>query len=72
MWPCLSTQCYSAAGAAAVAVCVCAPQKAGVPTVPGSEGLIADEKDAVKVAKEVGFPLMIKATAGGFWGVFGV
>jgi len=40
-------------------------KKAGVPTVPGSEGLIADEKDAVKVAKEVGFPLMIKATAGG-------
>lgn len=36
-----------------------------MPTVPGSEGLIADEKDAVKVAKEVGFPLMIKATAGG-------
>jgi acetyl-CoA carboxylase biotin carboxylase subunit len=39
-------------------------QKAGVPTVPGSEGLIGDDKDAVRVAKEVGFPLMIKATAG--------
>jgi biotin carboxylase len=46
-------------------------QKAGVPTVPGSEGLVADEKDAVKVAKEVGFPLMIKATAGGWVGGFG-
>eukprot|EP00879_Flechtneria_rotunda_P000765 GHRR01000886.1.p1 GENE.GHRR01000886.1~~GHRR01000886.1.p1 ORF type:complete len:559 (+),score=180.35 GHRR01000886.1:157-1833(+) len=40
-------------------------KKAGVPTVPGSEGLIADDKEAVEVAKEVGFPLMIKATAGG-------
>jgi biotin carboxylase len=35
-----------------------------VPTVPGSEGLIADEKDALAVAEVVGFPLMIKATAG--------
>lgn len=48
-----------------VLVWCCPPvQKAGVPTVPGSEGLVADEADAVKVAREVGFPLMIKATAG--------
>ncbi|KAF6264929.1 biotin carboxylase [Scenedesmus sp. NREL 46B-D3] len=40
-------------------------KKAGVPTVPGSEGLIADEKDALAVSEVVGFPLMIKATAGG-------
>uniref|UniRef100_A0A383V4X9 Biotin carboxylase n=1 Tax=Tetradesmus obliquus TaxID=3088 RepID=A0A383V4X9_TETOB len=40
-------------------------KKAGVPTVPGSEGLIQDEKDALAVADVVGFPLMIKATAGG-------
>ncbi len=38
---------------------------AGVPTVPGSDGLVLDEADAVKVAGEVGFPVMIKATAGG-------
>jgi Carbamoyl-phosphate synthase L chain, ATP binding domain len=43
----------------------CGVQSAGVPTVPGSEGLIKDEADAIKVAREVGFPVMIKATAGG-------
>jgi acetyl-CoA carboxylase biotin carboxylase subunit len=36
-----------------------------VPTVPGSDGLIKDSEDAVKVAAQVGFPIMIKATAGG-------
>ncbi|KAF8070883.1 biotin carboxylase 1 [Scenedesmus sp. PABB004] len=40
-------------------------KKAGVPTVPGSEGLISDDTEALRVAGEVGFPLMIKATAGG-------
>ncbi len=39
--------------------------KAGVPCVPGSEGLLEDAKHAVKVAKEIGFPVMMKATAGG-------
>jgi len=39
--------------------------KAGVPTVPGSEGLIDTLNDALKAAKEVGYPVMIKATAGG-------
>lgn len=39
--------------------------KAGVPTVPGSEGLIDTLDDAIKAAKEVGYPVMIKATAGG-------
>ncbi|PRW56214.1 biotin carboxylase chloroplastic [Chlorella sorokiniana] len=38
---------------------------AGVPTVPGSEGLIKDSEDAVRVANQIGFPIMIKATAGG-------
>ena len=38
---------------------------AGVPTVPGSAGLIRDDKEALEVAAVVGFPLMIKATAGG-------
>ena len=38
---------------------------AGVPTVPGSDGLIADEAEGIEVARQVGFPVMIKATAGG-------
>ncbi len=37
----------------------------GVPTIPGSEGLITDEVMAQAVAGKIGFPLMIKATAGG-------
>ncbi len=41
------------------------PQNAGVPTVPGSEGLIRDDADAVANAQRIGFPVMIKATAGG-------
>lgn len=39
--------------------------KAGVPTVPGSEGLLEDLEDARKTAKEIGYPVMMKATAGG-------
>lgn len=38
---------------------------AGVPVVPGSEGLIKDIKTAKKIAAEVGYPVMLKATAGG-------
>ncbi len=38
---------------------------ANVPVVPGSEGLIQNEKDAVRLAHEIGFPVLIKATAGG-------
>jgi acetyl-CoA carboxylase biotin carboxylase subunit len=40
-------------------------QKAGVPTVPGSDGLITNEKDAREIARKIGYPVMIKATAGG-------
>ena len=40
-------------------------KKAKVPTVPGSEGAIDNEKDAVEVAKKIGFPVIIKAVAGG-------
>ena len=40
-------------------------KKAGVPTVPGSEGLLKDVADAKKTAKKMGYPVMIKATAGG-------
>ncbi len=38
---------------------------AGVPVVPGSEGLIESEKQAVSTAKEIGYPVLIKASAGG-------
>jgi len=37
----------------------------GVPTVPGSEGIVAEVEDAVGVAEQIGFPIMIKASAGG-------
>ncbi|KAI5057225.1 hypothetical protein GOP47_0027240 [Adiantum capillus-veneris] len=40
-------------------------RKAGVPTVPGSEGLIETTEEAIRIAHEIGFPVMIKATAGG-------
>ena len=40
-------------------------QNSGVPCVPGSDGLLADEDEALKVAAEIGYPVMIKATAGG-------
>ncbi|WP_435623958.1 acetyl-CoA carboxylase biotin carboxylase subunit [Flagellimonas sp.] len=40
-------------------------KKAGVPTIPGSDGLLKDAADAKKVAKKMGYPVMIKATAGG-------
>lgn len=39
--------------------------KAGVPTVPGSDGLIEDMEAAASLALEIGFPVMIKAAAGG-------
>ncbi|MBJ44928.1 MAG: acetyl-CoA carboxylase biotin carboxylase subunit [Planctomycetaceae bacterium] len=38
---------------------------ADVPVVPGSDGLIEDESEAMRVAHEIGFPVLIKATAGG-------
>ncbi len=40
-------------------------QEAGVSTVPGYMGLIADADEAVKISNEVGYPVMIKASAGG-------
>lgn len=39
--------------------------KAGVDVVPGSEGLVQDEADALAVANGIGFPVIMKATAGG-------
>jgi len=38
---------------------------AGVPTVPGSEGIIEDPEEALALAEVIGFPVIIKATAGG-------
>ncbi len=38
---------------------------AGVPVVPGSKGLIESEEEARRTAKEIGYPVLIKATAGG-------
>lgn len=40
-------------------------KEAGVPTVPGTEGLIEREEEAVAIANEIGYPVIIKATAGG-------
>ena len=40
-------------------------RSAGVPVVPGSDGLIENEAEAISSAKEIGFPVLIKATAGG-------
>ncbi|RYE22816.1 MAG: acetyl-CoA carboxylase biotin carboxylase subunit [Sphingobacteriales bacterium] len=39
--------------------------KAGVPVIPGSEGLLESLDEAKKVAKEMGYPIILKATAGG-------
>jgi acetyl-CoA carboxylase biotin carboxylase subunit len=42
-----------------------AMMKAGVPVLPGSVGVLEDEETAVKVARDVGFPVVLKASAGG-------
>lgn len=39
--------------------------EAGVPIVPGHTGVIADAKEAVTIANDIGYPVMLKATAGG-------
>ncbi|GFZ02556.1 acetyl Co-enzyme a carboxylase biotin carboxylase subunit [Actinidia rufa] len=40
-------------------------KNAGVPTVPGSDGLLQTTEEGIRLADEIGFPVMIKATAGG-------
>ncbi len=40
-------------------------READVPVVPGSDGIVADDAKAVEVAHEIGFPVLVKATAGG-------
>jgi acetyl-CoA carboxylase biotin carboxylase subunit len=39
--------------------------KAGVPVVPGSKGVLEDEEAAVRISREIGFPVILKASAGG-------
>jgi acetyl-CoA carboxylase biotin carboxylase subunit len=40
-------------------------KKAGVPVIPGSDGLLSSYEETAKLAKKIGYPVMIKATAGG-------
>jgi acetyl-CoA carboxylase biotin carboxylase subunit len=40
-------------------------KKAGVPTIPGSDGLLKDVKEGVGIAEKIGYPVILKATAGG-------
>jgi acetyl-CoA carboxylase biotin carboxylase subunit len=42
-----------------------AARAAGVPTTPGSEGAVADAAEAMRIAREIGFPVLLKASAGG-------
>ena len=39
--------------------------KAGVPVIPGSDGLLKDVKEGLTLAAEIGYPIILKATAGG-------
>src|SRR5215471_751198 len=39
--------------------------KLGIPVVPGSEGAVGPDQDAMAIAKSIGFPLLVKAAAGG-------
>lgn len=40
-------------------------KEVGVPVIPGSDGLIGDMEEAIRVARHIGYPVIIKATAGG-------
>jgi len=40
-------------------------KKAGLPTVPGSDGILKDEQEAKQIAREIGYPVLLKASAGG-------
>jgi len=40
-------------------------QKAGVPVLPGSDGVVTEESSALEIAQELGFPVIVKAAAGG-------
>ncbi|MFN8406677.1 MAG: acetyl-CoA carboxylase biotin carboxylase subunit [Sphingobacteriaceae bacterium] len=40
-------------------------KKAGVPTIPGSDGLLTDVAEGIQIANKIGYPVILKATAGG-------
>ncbi|MFN7065119.1 MAG: acetyl-CoA carboxylase biotin carboxylase subunit [Aquificaceae bacterium] len=40
-------------------------KKTGLPTVPGSDGILKDEQEAKQIAREIGYPVLLKASAGG-------
>ncbi len=40
-------------------------KEAGVPIVPGSQGIIKNTEEAIELANQIGYPVIIKATAGG-------
>jgi acetyl-CoA carboxylase biotin carboxylase subunit len=40
-------------------------KKAGVPTIPGSDGLLSSIEEGISLSKEIGYPVIVKATAGG-------
>ena len=40
-------------------------KKSGVPVIPGSDGLISSAEEGIELAKDIGYPVIIKATAGG-------
>ena len=40
-------------------------QKAGVPVLPGSNGVVTEESSAIEIARDLGFPVIVKAAAGG-------
>ncbi len=40
-------------------------QKAGVPVLPGSNGVVTEESSAIEIARDIGFPVIVKAAAGG-------
>ena len=42
-----------------------AMRRAGVPVVPGSEGTVDDEDEALRIARDIGYPVLVKAAAGG-------
>ena len=53
------SDCGDKANAKALAI------SAGVPVVPGSDGIVANEDEAVRIAGDIGYPVIVKASAGG-------